>query len=230
VLNRVGRDRQECRAESRHPRRRRQCPDRKPAVDRRCRDCLPPGGQGRRGRRRRRRPEARRYRAAAAVPRRSRRLCEGGRRLSSKEKIDQYTKAAGADVGITLGKIIDGQTTLTYRGLLNEHERLTMQRADASIQAGITSATDDLTAMARGGVTSGQAFDAAKRQDRDADPAARQQSAAGLSAGTGAIRPRPPRRHRSRPTGSCITSIRSTRTRTRKRAARAARWSRPRAS
>lgn len=79
-----------------------------------------------------------------------------------KEKIQQYTEAAGADVGITLGKIIDGQTTLTYRGLLNEHERLTMQRADASIQSGITSATDDLTAMARGGVTSGPAWDAAK--------------------------------------------------------------------
>jgi hypothetical protein len=79
-----------------------------------------------------------------------------------KDTVAQYDKAAGADVGMTLGKIIDGQTTLTYRGLLNEHEKLTMQRADASIQAGITSATDDLTAMARGGVTSGQAWDAAK--------------------------------------------------------------------
>src|SRR5258707_880667 len=44
-------------------------------------------------------------------------------------KVKQYTDAAGADVGITLGRIIDGQTTLTYRGLLNEHERLTLQRA-----------------------------------------------------------------------------------------------------
>ena len=62
---------------------------------------------------------------------------------------------------MAMGKIIDGQTTLTYRGLLNEHEKLTLQRADASITTGIASATDDLTAMARGGVTSGPAWEAA---------------------------------------------------------------------
>lgn len=77
------------------------------------------------------------------------------------KQIDQYTQQGGADVGIAMGKIIDGQTTLTYRGLLNEHEKLQLQRADASITTGISSATDDLTAMARGGVTSGAAWDAA---------------------------------------------------------------------
>ncbi len=77
------------------------------------------------------------------------------------KQVDNYTKIAGADVGMTLGKIIDGQTTLTYRGLLNEHERLTLQRADKSIEAGIQSTRDDLVAMARGGVSSGPAWDAA---------------------------------------------------------------------
>lgn len=79
-----------------------------------------------------------------------------------KEKIAQYNEAGGVDVGTTIGKIIDGQTTLTYRGLLNESEKLAMQRADTSIKTGIEDATNDLTAMARGGVTSGQAWDAAQ--------------------------------------------------------------------
>lgn len=77
-------------------------------------------------------------------------------------KVQQYSQAGGTDVGLTLGKIIDGQTTLTYRGLLNEHEKLQMQRADVSIRTGIDDATNDLTAMARGGVTSGPAWDAAQ--------------------------------------------------------------------
>jgi hypothetical protein len=75
--------------------------------------------------------------------------------------VQTYTDKAGPDVGIAMGKIVDGQSTLTYRGLLNEHEKLTLQRADASITTGIASATDDLTAMARGGVTSGPAWEAA---------------------------------------------------------------------
>lgn len=79
-----------------------------------------------------------------------------------KQSVENYTKIAGADVGITLGKIIDGQTTLTYRGLLNEHERLTLQRADRSIESQIQSSRDDLVAMARGGVTSGPAWDQAR--------------------------------------------------------------------
>lgn len=78
------------------------------------------------------------------------------------DTVNQYTKIAGADVGLTLGKIIDGQTTLTYRGLLTEHERLTLQRADKSIENQIQSARDDLVAMARGGVSSGPAWDASR--------------------------------------------------------------------
>ncbi len=77
------------------------------------------------------------------------------------KQVDQYSQAGGPDVGMAIGKLIDGQTTLTYRGLLNEHEKLTLQRADASITTGISSATNDLTAMARGGITSGPAWEAA---------------------------------------------------------------------
>jgi hypothetical protein len=77
------------------------------------------------------------------------------------EKVAQYTQIAGADVGLALGRTIDATTTMTYRGLLNEHERLQLQRADRSMEAGIMSARDDLVAMARGGVTSGPAWDSA---------------------------------------------------------------------
>lgn len=73
-------------------------------------------------------------------------------------QVDKYTKLAGREVGLTLGKIIDSQTTLTYRGLLNEHERLTLQRADHSLEAQIKSARDDAVAMARGGDTSSGAY------------------------------------------------------------------------
>jgi len=70
-------------------------------------------------------------------------------------KVKEYTDAAGPEVGITLGKLIDSQTTLTYRGLLNEKERLDLQRAESSIRAGIESAKDSLTALANQGVTDG---------------------------------------------------------------------------
>ncbi len=75
--------------------------------------------------------------------------------------VDQYTKIAGPEVGLTLGKLVDATTTQTYRGLLTEHERLTLQRADKSIEAQIQSGRDDLVAMARGGVSSGPTWDAA---------------------------------------------------------------------
>lgn len=75
-----------------------------------------------------------------------------------KEKVKQYTDAAGPEVGLTLGKIIDSTTTQTYRGLLNEKERLDLQRADSSITSQIQSARDDLVALARGGDTASDTF------------------------------------------------------------------------
>lgn len=78
-----------------------------------------------------------------------------------KKTVENYRKIAGGDVALTLGKIVDDTTTQTWRGLQNEHERLTLQRSDRSIEAQIGSARDDLVAMARGGVTTGPAFDQA---------------------------------------------------------------------
>lgn len=66
-------------------------------------------------------------------------------------KIKQYSDIAGPEVGVSLGRAIDAQTTQTYHGLLNEHERLTLQRSEASINSGIQSARDDAVALARGG-------------------------------------------------------------------------------
>jgi len=65
--------------------------------------------------------------------------------------VQDMTAVAGPEVGTALGRSIDSKTTLTYRGLLNEKERLDLARADGSITAGINSASDDAIAMARGG-------------------------------------------------------------------------------
>lgn len=75
--------------------------------------------------------------------------------------IKQYTDAGGADLGITLGRTLDAVTKQTYRGLLNESERLGLQRAESTIATGIQSAKDDMFALARGGDTSSDAFQAA---------------------------------------------------------------------
>lgn len=73
-------------------------------------------------------------------------------------KIKQYTDAVGPEVGVAMGRIIDGQTTQTYKGLLNEKERLDLQRADGSMTAQIQSARDDAVALARGGDTTSPVF------------------------------------------------------------------------
>lgn len=71
---------------------------------------------------------------------------------SYKQKaVQDMTAVAGPEVGNAVGRAIDSKTTLTYRGLLNEKERLDLQRADNSIKAGMASAHDDALAMARGG-------------------------------------------------------------------------------
>jgi hypothetical protein len=67
------------------------------------------------------------------------------------KSVEQMNEVAGPEVATALGRSIDQKTTLTYRGLLNEKERLDLERADNSITAGINSASDDAIAMARGG-------------------------------------------------------------------------------
>lgn len=51
--------------------------------------------------------------------------------------IKQYTSAAGPEVGVALGRAIDGSITQTYKGLLNEKERLDLQRAVLGIDSEI---------------------------------------------------------------------------------------------
>jgi len=63
------------------------------------------------------------------------------------------TNAAGPEIGIGVRRVIERTTTQTYRGLLNEKERLDLQRSEAVMSSGVKSATDDLTALARGGLT-----------------------------------------------------------------------------
>lgn len=65
----------------------------------------------------------------------------------------QYTDAAGPEVGLAMRRSVESTTTQTYRGLLNEKERLDLARAEKSIDAGIKSTADDLSVMARGGVS-----------------------------------------------------------------------------
>jgi hypothetical protein len=73
-------------------------------------------------------------------------------------RVKQMTDAAGPEVGVALGRTIDQTTTQTYRGLLNEKERLDLERANNSITAGIQSTKDDLAALARAGKTDSPEF------------------------------------------------------------------------
>jgi soluble lytic murein transglycosylase-like protein len=68
-----------------------------------------------------------------------------------RKQMEDMTAAAGPEVGVALGRAIEHTTTQTYRGLLNESERLNLQRADSRITAGITSASNDAIALARQG-------------------------------------------------------------------------------
>lgn len=73
----------------------------------------------------------------------------------------QYTDAAGDEVGIAMGRAVDNVTTQTYKGLLNEKERLDLHRAVTSIDSEIETTKNQMYAMARGGVTSGKDWDLA---------------------------------------------------------------------
>ncbi len=53
----------------------------------------------------------------------------------TKQMQDQYTEAAGPLVGVALRKAIEPITTQTYRGLLNEKERLDLQRSSIAIDS-----------------------------------------------------------------------------------------------
>lgn len=74
------------------------------------------------------------------------------------EKVKSYTDAAGPEVGLALGRSIDSTVTETYRGLLNEKERLDLHRASDSIQTRIATLENEAAALARGGDTSSETY------------------------------------------------------------------------
>jgi hypothetical protein len=68
-----------------------------------------------------------------------------------KEKVGQYEKAAGADVGLALGRTIDSLAVENYRGLLNQKESRDLQNSYAAITAQIETTKNELFAIANGG-------------------------------------------------------------------------------
>lgn len=77
-----------------------------------------------------------------------------------KQKVKQVTDAAGPEVGVAIGRAIEQQTTTTYKGLLNEKERLDLHRAYSSITTEIANAQNEQYALAAQGDTSSPEFQA----------------------------------------------------------------------
>src|SRR6516164_1656503 len=80
--------------------------------------------------------------------------------------VKQYTAAAGPEVGNAVGQAIDNTTTFTYRGLLNEKERLDLTRAENRIKAGREDAANEMKQLARANAPTGEgsAFDLAHKK------------------------------------------------------------------
>src|SRR6516225_4118640 len=80
--------------------------------------------------------------------------------------IKQYSDAAGPEVGTAVGQAIDNTTTMTYRGLLNEKERLDLQRAESRMTAGMNDAANEMKQLARANAPTGEgtAFDLAHQK------------------------------------------------------------------
>jgi hypothetical protein len=75
------------------------------------------------------------------------------------QTVKQYADAAGPEVGRAMGQAIDNTTTLTYRGLIAEKERLDLQRSENALKAGMESAHDDALALSRWGAAYGDGPD-----------------------------------------------------------------------
>jgi hypothetical protein len=80
--------------------------------------------------------------------------------------VKQYSAAAGPEVGTAVGQAIDNTTTMTYRGLLNEKERLDLQRAESRMTAGMNDAANEMKELARANAPTGEgtAFDQAHQK------------------------------------------------------------------
>lgn len=73
---------------------------------------------------------------------------------------DDYTKAAGPLVGVSMRKAIEPMTTQTYKGLLNEKERLDLHRSVAEMDSEADFAKNQMYALFGQGVTRGPEVDA----------------------------------------------------------------------
>lgn len=75
----------------------------------------------------------------------------------------KYADLGVPEVGVALGRAIDSTTTYSFRAISNQKRELDLKSAANSIDAGISSARDELVALARKGDTSSpqfvQAFD-----------------------------------------------------------------------
>jgi len=65
--------------------------------------------------------------------------------------VQEFTKAAGPDVGAELGKSIDNNVTQNYRWLVLEQQRNIKQQFDRGTQAKIQSLDEDITSMVQSG-------------------------------------------------------------------------------
>ena len=82
------------------------------------------------------------------------------------QTVKQYTAAAGPEVGNAVGQAIDNTTTMTFRGLLNEKERLDLARAETRIKAGREDAANEMKQLSFAGASTepGSAFDLAHKK------------------------------------------------------------------
>lgn len=76
----------------------------------------------------------------------------------TKEKVAQYQKVAGPEVGITLGRLANHATLEFHEGLLNQKERRDIANAKTSIEAQIESTKNEIFAIAAGGDDTSPAF------------------------------------------------------------------------
>jgi len=76
----------------------------------------------------------------------------------TKEKVAQYQKVAGPEVGITLGRIANHASLEFHEGLLNQKERRDIANAKTSIEAQIESTKNEIFAIAAGGDDTSPAF------------------------------------------------------------------------
>lgn len=76
----------------------------------------------------------------------------------SKEKVGQYEKVAGVEVGFSLGRIAADTSRQFHEGLLNKKEHNDLLRSHEAIDARLTSRSDDLEVLARNNGTGSPEF------------------------------------------------------------------------